>query len=215
MLPFDRFAGADVAARPRDALDRRGDGDRPRLPDRVRQGAGRGRRAAALERDGVPHRRRRRQVGGDRRSRPCCTTSASSSSPRAARPRRWSGWGSRRRAINKLEEGSPHVVDWIERGEVDLVINTPVGYRGALGRLRDPGGRGRAPDPLHHDDVRRDRGRPRDRRGRARRAGGGLAAGALRRVGVDLLRPGAAGDRRAPADRFLDSWVVNRRRRKS
>ncbi len=31
------------------------------------------------------------------------------------------------RAINKLGEGSPHVVDWIERGEVDLVINTPVG----------------------------------------------------------------------------------------
>ena len=29
--------------------------------------------------------------------------------------------------INKLGEGSPHVVDWIERGGVDLVINTPVG----------------------------------------------------------------------------------------
>jgi carbamoyl-phosphate synthase large subunit len=31
------------------------------------------------------------------------------------------------RAINKLGEGSPHVVDAIERSEVDLVINTPVG----------------------------------------------------------------------------------------
>jgi carbamoyl-phosphate synthase large subunit len=30
-------------------------------------------------------------------------------------------------AINKIGEGSPHVVDWIERGEVGLVINTPVG----------------------------------------------------------------------------------------
>jgi len=29
--------------------------------------------------------------------------------------------------INKLGEGSPHVVDWIERGDVDLVINTPTG----------------------------------------------------------------------------------------
>jgi carbamoyl-phosphate synthase large subunit len=29
--------------------------------------------------------------------------------------------------INKLGEGSPHVVDWIERNQVDLVINTPVG----------------------------------------------------------------------------------------
>jgi carbamoyl-phosphate synthase large subunit len=30
-------------------------------------------------------------------------------------------------AINKIAEGSPHVVDWIERGDVNLVINTPVG----------------------------------------------------------------------------------------
>jgi carbamoyl-phosphate synthase large subunit len=29
--------------------------------------------------------------------------------------------------LNKLGEGSPHVVDWIERGGVDLVINTPAG----------------------------------------------------------------------------------------
>jgi carbamoyl-phosphate synthase large subunit len=29
--------------------------------------------------------------------------------------------------INKIGEGSPHVVDWIERGDVELVINTPVG----------------------------------------------------------------------------------------
>jgi carbamoyl-phosphate synthase large subunit len=29
--------------------------------------------------------------------------------------------------INKLAEGSPHVVDWIERGDVDIVINTPTG----------------------------------------------------------------------------------------
>ncbi len=30
-------------------------------------------------------------------------------------------------AINKIGEGSPHVVDWIERREVDIVINTPRG----------------------------------------------------------------------------------------
>ncbi|HEY0516541.1 MAG TPA: carbamoyl-phosphate synthase large subunit [Solirubrobacteraceae bacterium] len=29
--------------------------------------------------------------------------------------------------LNKIGEGSPHVVDWIERGDVDLVINTPTG----------------------------------------------------------------------------------------
>jgi carbamoyl-phosphate synthase large subunit len=29
--------------------------------------------------------------------------------------------------INKIQDGSPHVVDWIDRGDVDLVINTPTG----------------------------------------------------------------------------------------
>jgi len=29
--------------------------------------------------------------------------------------------------INKIAEGSPHVLDWIERGDVDLVVNTPTG----------------------------------------------------------------------------------------
>jgi carbamoyl-phosphate synthase large subunit len=29
--------------------------------------------------------------------------------------------------INKIQEGSPNVVDYIERGEVDLVVNTPTG----------------------------------------------------------------------------------------
>jgi carbamoyl-phosphate synthase large subunit len=29
--------------------------------------------------------------------------------------------------LNKVGEGSPHVVDWIEQGDVDLVVNTPTG----------------------------------------------------------------------------------------
>jgi carbamoyl-phosphate synthase large subunit len=29
--------------------------------------------------------------------------------------------------LKKIGEGSPHVVDWIERGDVDLVVNTPTG----------------------------------------------------------------------------------------
>jgi carbamoyl-phosphate synthase large subunit len=37
------------------------------------------------------------------------------------------GMGIPAEPINKIGEGSPHVVDWIERGAVDLVINTPVG----------------------------------------------------------------------------------------
>ncbi|MGI8623140.1 MAG: carbamoyl-phosphate synthase large subunit, partial [Solirubrobacteraceae bacterium] len=29
--------------------------------------------------------------------------------------------------LNKIAEGSPHVVDWIEWGAIDLVVNTPTG----------------------------------------------------------------------------------------
>ena len=44
------------------------------------------------------------------------------------RARPSTGWASRRRRSTSSREGSPHVVDWIERGDVDLVINTPVGH---------------------------------------------------------------------------------------
>ena len=70
--------------------------------------------------------------------------------------------------INKIQDGSPHVVDWIDRGDVDLVINTPTGTaaRSDGYEIR------RAASPaasLHHDDRGRDGGRAGDRR-RARRA---------------------------------------------
>ncbi|HET6548493.1 MAG TPA: hypothetical protein VFG79_08560, partial [Solirubrobacter sp.] len=29
--------------------------------------------------------------------------------------------------LNKIQDGSPHVRDWIDRGDVDLVLNTPTG----------------------------------------------------------------------------------------
>jgi len=35
--------------------------------------------------------------------------------------------GVRVQTLNKVADGSPHVVDWIERGDVRLVINTPTG----------------------------------------------------------------------------------------
>ena len=41
-------------------------------------------------------------------------------------------------AINKIAEGSPHVVDYIRNREVDLVINTPTGSGARTRRLRDP-----------------------------------------------------------------------------
>ncbi len=52
---------------------------------------------------------------------------AFASSPRAAPPRRSRAWGSPRRRSTRSREGSPHVLDWIERGDVDLVVNTPTG----------------------------------------------------------------------------------------
>ena len=58
-------------------------------------------------------------------------------------------------AINKIGEGSPHVVDYIRNGEVDMVINTPTGSGARARRLRDPHGRRPPRDPLHHDDDRR------------------------------------------------------------
>ena len=42
--------------------------------------------------------------------------------------------------LNKMGEGSPHVVDWIERGDVDIVVNTPTA-RAPARRLGDPAGR--------------------------------------------------------------------------
>ena len=40
--------------------------------------------------------------------------------------------------LKKIGEGSPNVVDWIENGDVDLVVNTPTGSGRAHGRLADP-----------------------------------------------------------------------------
>ena len=60
-------------------------------------------------------------------SRRSCTTSTSRSSPPAGTAQAIRKMGIPAETINKIGEGSPHVVDWIERGEVDLVINTPVG----------------------------------------------------------------------------------------
>ena len=99
------------------------------------------------------------------------------------------------RTINKLGEGSPHVVDAIERGEVDLVINTPVGT-GA----RTDGYEIRAAAVAHRIPciTTMSGGIAAVRAIAAAAHGepdGGLAAGALRRVGAGFLS-GAVG---APA----------------
>ena len=161
-----------LAARARDALDRRGDGHRERLPDGVREGPGGGRRGAARRaapcssRSPTPTRRR---APGSPRS---CTTSASRSS-RPAAPRRRSqrmgvpvthaaqgrrGLAARRRR-DRARRGRPR-------------DQHPDRLRRALGRLGDPPRRGRARDPVHHDAVGRSGRGARDPRGARRRAGG-------------------------------------------
>ena len=89
------------------------------------------------------------------------------------------------RAINKIAEGSPHVVDFIRDEEVDLVINTPTGSGRALRRLRDPKRRRAPRHPLRDDDDRRlgrgagDLRRPDPRRRAAEPAGAPRAAVAV------------------------------------
>ncbi len=119
--------GRRLAARARDALDRRGDGDRPGLPDRVREGPGRGRGASCR----TPA---RCSSPSPTRDKPAATGLAALLHELGFRiiATRGTAQAIRRQgipaeAINKIGEGSPHVVDWIERGDVDLVINTPVG----------------------------------------------------------------------------------------
>ena len=95
--------------------------------------------------------------------------------------------------LNKLGEGSPHVLDWIERGEVDLVVNTPtgVGARSDGYEIRRAAVSPR--HPLPDDAGRRCLGGPRDRpRPARRRARGAVPAGAA---------PRAARPRRTPATR--------------
>ena len=80
--------------------------------------------------------------------------------------------------INKIAEGSPHVVDYIRNREVDLVINTPTGSGARTRRLRDPH-RGRPPgDSLRDDDDRRLGGGPGDLRPARARRRAAVASGA-------------------------------------
>ena len=165
-----------LAARARDALDRRGDGhrratSRPRSPRRrPRPARGCPTRARCSSPSPTPTSRPRPG------SRPSSTTSASRSSPPAA-PRRRSADGRAREAINKIGEGSPHVVDRIERGAVDLVINTPVGTGARADGYEIRSAAVARGIPCITTMAGGDGGGAGDRRRAARGARGGLAAG--------------------------------------
>ena len=113
VLPFARFAGADAVLGPEMKSTGEVMGIARRLPDRLRQGAGRRRRRAA-ERGArssspspTPTSRRRP------RSPPASTTSASRSLATGGTAQAISAMGVPVEAINKIGEGSPHVVDCI------------------------------------------------------------------------------------------------------
>ena len=165
MLPFPRFPGADSMLGPEMKLDRRGDGHRRRLPDRLRQGPGRRRGRAAARGHGLHHRhrpptsRRATQLaatlhdlgfkliatGGHRAGDLAGWASRSSRSTRSPRARR------QRRRLDRARRRAPGD-QHAER------------QRRAQRRLRDPRRRDRTGNPLHHDDDRRQRRRPGDRR---------------------------------------------------
>ena len=161
-------------ARPRDALDRRGDGERRRPADRLREGRARGGSAAADGRDGVPLGPRARQGGDPGRSRRRLPTLGFDLLATGGTAAVLEAIGLE---VTRLEKGDA-VVDAIRAGRCDLVVNTPQGSGarrdGALIRQAALSG-ARA---LHHDLVRRPACRRRDReRARGDRA---LAAGADR-----------------------------------
>ena len=93
--------------------------------------------------------------------------------------------------LNKIGEGSPHVVDWIERGDVDLVVNTPTGSGARTDgwEIRRAARRARHSLP---DDARRGRQRGAgDRAGPGRRrARGAVPAGAPRQASPRSERAG-------------------------
>ena len=61
------------------------------------------------------------------RSRRACTTAAFAIVATRGTAEAIARMGVPVQALNKIGEGSPHVLDWIERGDVDLVVNTPTG----------------------------------------------------------------------------------------
>ena len=148
-------------ARAGDALDRRGDGERGRLRDRVREGRARRRAAAADRRHGVPVRARRRQGRG-----------------RAGRARRSPGSGSGcSRPPARRARSPPPASPCVARSTKGDAGRRPHPRRGAATssstrrragnartrRLPDPRGGARRARAVHHDARRRARRGRRDR----------------------------------------------------
>ncbi len=184
VLPVRPLRRRRLAARPGDALHRRGDGHRARLPHRVRQGPGRRRLAAAKCRYGLHHGHRLRQAG-----RLCGRPDPARQRLSHPRHRRHSrgdrAHGRAGQDDQQDRRGLPACrrLDRARRGQPDR--QHPHGLGRTQRRLGDPslGDRSRYPVPDHALRRRlcRARDRPGDQAWRARRAlPAGAAPAALR-----------------------------------
>ena len=154
VLPFARFAGADSVLGPEMKSTGEVMGDRQRLPDRVRQGAGGRRDLPATRGDGLHHGHRHATSRPPPSSPPASTTSGFGIIATRGTAQAISRMGvpvtrdqqdrrglAARRRLHPQPRGRPG-------------HQHPDRQRRALGRLRDPH-RGRPPgDPLHDDDDR-------------------------------------------------------------
>ena len=119
-------------ARAGDALDRRGDGDRPRLHRRLPQGAGGGGQRAAAARARASGRSSR---CGTPTRRPWWTSPARSSAlgfevlATAGTSAFFGERGIPTTLVKKVHEGRPSIVDRIKDGDVHFVVNTTAGKR--------------------------------------------------------------------------------------
>ncbi len=161
--------GQRPGARPGDALDRRGDGERRRPLDRARQGRARSRAEVAALRLRLHLDPRARPAAGraDRGDarRPRLRALRDRGNGRDAR-----GGGHRGRAGAEAQRGGCRRADG-RRPDPPRPLRPRHQHAGgpqrALGRLRDPRGGARAARAVHHDAVGRRRGRARDRDTRA------------------------------------------------
>ena len=208
------------AARPGDEVDRRGDGRRRRLPGRVRQGAGRRRRASCRPAGTV-------FISVTDGDKPTATQLAASLHDLGFKVLATGGTAQAIRRmgvpverIKKLSEGSPNVVERIEAGEVDLVINTPTGSGARADGYEIRRAAVARGIPCITTMTRRERRPARDPGAAQRGARGGLAPGAARPRARASARPVGMSvpptrRSRARSRRPSGAWPRSRRRARS
>ena len=155
VLPVRALPGCRPGARSRDARHRRGDGERRRPPDRVRESGARSRPAAAGRRNGVPLGARRRQA--------CCRARrrrAGRARVQAARDRGHCGHARRGRARGGARAQGDGRGCWPDgrRPDPPRSLQSRHQHSARVGRpdrrVPDPRGRPRRARAVHHDAVR-------------------------------------------------------------